>query len=124
MWLDDIGNGDINLCQSGSTADAATNSAGFTTISGIISGGGWTQAGASAYVSGVAITGGNGPVLSIDFNSPDINGDRIVDLGDIGLFQIDVQPPNNAFRSDYTHDGIVDLGDIGLFSIWIDDVCP
>lgn len=124
IWLDDIGNGDINLCQSGSTADAQTDGAGFTTISGVMAGGGWTQSGMSVYVSGVAVTGGSGPVLNIDLNSPDITRDRIVDLGDISLFQSDVLPPNNAFRSDYTHDGIVDLGDISLFSSWIGDSCP
>ncbi|HKI83975.1 MAG TPA: hypothetical protein VKA63_06540 [Candidatus Krumholzibacteria bacterium] len=124
IWLDDDGSADINLCQSGSTADAQTDGDGFTTISGILSGGGNTQGGLSAYVSGVAIAGGQGPSLSINLNSPDINGDRIVDLGDISLFNADVQPPNNAFRSDFTHDGIVDLGDVSLFSSWIDDVCP
>lgn len=124
IWLDDNGSADINLCQSGSTADGQTDGDGFATISGVMAGGGNTQSGLSAYVSGVAISGGGGPSLSIDLNSPDINGDRIVDLGDISLFNADVQPPNNAFRSDFTHDGIVDLGDVSLFSSWIDDVCP
>jgi hypothetical protein len=124
IWLDDNGSADINLCQSGSTADAQTDGDGFTTISGVMAGGGNTQAGLSAYASGVAIAGGGGPSLSIDLNSPDINGDRIVELADISLFQSDTLPPSNAFRSDFTHDGIVDLGDISLFSSWIDDVCP
>jgi hypothetical protein len=124
IWLDDKGDASINLCQSGSTADAATDGDGHTTLSGVMAGGGWTQSGCAVYVSGVAITGGDGNNLPIALNSPDINGDRVVELADISLFQADTLPPSNAFRSDYTHDGVVDLGDISLFSSWIDDVCP
>ncbi len=126
MWLDDNGSNDINLCQGGSTADADTDANGFTTITGIIRGGGWTQAGMSVYVSGIAITlnndGTGGTTLNIDVNSPDIQGDRVVDLSDISLFTGDLVTFH--FRSDYNHDGIVDLSDISLFSSWIDEVCP
>lgn len=126
IWVDDNGSGDINLCQGGSTADADTDENGFTTITGLISGGGYTQLGMSVYVSGVALTlnpdGTGGTSFSLDVNSPDINGDRIVDLSDIALFSGDLVAFN--FRSDYNHDTVVDLSDIALFSGWIGEVCP
>lgn len=126
IWTDDNGSGDINLCQGGSTADADTDASGFTTITGLISGGGYTQAGMSVYVSGVALTlnddGTGGTSISLDVNSPDINGDRTVDLSDIALFSGDLVAYD--FRSDYNHDSTVDLSDIALFSGWISEVCP
>lgn len=127
IWVDDANTGDINLCQGGSTADADTDDNGFTTITGIISGGGNTQAGMSVYVSGVALTltvDGVDTVIDLDVNSPDINGDRVVDLSDISIFSGDLAPPANAFRSDFNHSGNVDLSDISLFSGWIGESCP
>jgi len=129
IWLDDNGSTDINLCQSGGTADAATDAAGFTTITGVLRGGGHTQGGCAVYVSGVAVEGPGGTPgvpksLPVDINSPDITGDRIVELADITAFSGDLTPPSNAFRSDFTHNGIVDLPDISLFSGWIGDSCP
>lgn len=127
IWVDDAGSGDINLCQGGSAADADTDANGFTTITGIISGGGNTQAGMSVYVSGVALTltvDGVDTVIDLDVNSPDINGDRVVDLSDISIFSGDLAPPATAFRSDFNHSGNVDLSDISLFSGWIGEVCP
>jgi hypothetical protein len=131
IWLDDNGSADINLCQSGGTADAATDGAGFTTISGVLRGGGATQSGMAVYVSGVAVEGPNGTPgvaksLAIDVNSPDMNKDRAVDLSDIALFAAALQPPHNGFAADFTHDtpNNVDLSDIALFSSWIGDSCP
>lgn len=77
------------------------------------------------YASGVALTltvDGVDTVINLDVNSPDINGDRTVDLSDIALFSGDLVAP--AFRSDYNHDNNVDLSDIALFSGWIGEVCP
>lgn len=122
VWLDDAGSGDINLCQGGSVADADTDANGDTTISGTASGGGWTTNGMSVYVSGVAITGGDGPTISLDVNSPDINGDRIVDLIDVGLFASDLLA--YQFRSDLVFSGVIDLSDVGRFASFINAACP
>ncbi len=127
IWLDDAGTGDINLCQGGSLADADTDVNGVTTISGVIAGGGFTQAGMSVYVSGVALTvavdsGTGSTIVNIDVNSPDINGDRTVNLSDISLFTGDLVVP--TFRSDFNHDGGVNLSDISLFTSWIGESCP
>jgi hypothetical protein len=131
FWLSDNGvvvvdNGAtsplINLCQGGSVADADTDAAGLTTMSGVISGGGWTLGGTSVYVSGTAIAGGDGPDLGIDINSPDNNGDRLVDLIDIGNFASDLL--SYRYRSDLVFSGVIDLSDVGRFAANIGKVCP
>ena len=126
IWTDDAGSGLVNLCPGGSTADADTDNFGYTTISGVISGGGTNNAGMSVYVSGVALTttvGGTDTVLDFWVNSPDINGDHEVALGDITLFSNDLTLYN--YRSDYNWDGAVDLSDITLFSNAIGNAfCP
>jgi hypothetical protein len=122
IWFDDAGTGDINLCQGGSTADADTDANGDTEISGTLTGGGWTKDGMSVFVSGVAITGGSGPIISTDVNSPDINGDRIVDLIDVGSFAADLLA--YQFRSDLVFSGVIDLSDVGRFASFINASCP
>lgn len=54
--------------------------------------------------------------LPIRFNSPDLNGDRHVDLADISLFAQDYFAGTGAFRSDLHWDGAVDLSDVAVFS--------
>jgi hypothetical protein len=119
VFLDDSGTSEISLCQGGSVADFNTNASGVTTISGAIAGGGWTQNGLQVYLAGVAIGG----ALPINANSCDINGDLVVNLGDIGDFSADFSGPYN-FRSDFQFDGVVNLGDIGELSIHNGETCP
>jgi hypothetical protein len=119
IWLDDAGSNDIALCQGGSTADANTNSVGETTIGGLIAGGGWTTSGMQVYLAGVALTG---PNLAINVVSPDITGNLIVDLADVGPFAADVQA-GSGFRSDFNFDTFVNLGDVGTFVRHLGDRC-
>lgn len=122
IWPGSAVPGDINLCNGGAAADGNTNAAGQTTISGTLAGGGWTQAGVRVFLAGVAITGTG--ALSIDINSPDITGDLIVDLADIGPFSDELNNQTaTLFRADYFDDGLIDLADIGIFSTWIGDIC-
>lgn len=120
IWLDDVGNGDISLCQGGSVADGNTNASGDATISGAIAGGGWTQNGMQVYLAGTPLTGA---ALNIDVNSVDITGDLKVDIGDIGEFAIDFNGAY-AFRSDFVPDGLINLSDVGELSTKNGDVCP
>lgn len=125
IWLYDSGTADLSLCQGGSIADADTDAEGYTTISHSIAGGGWTQSGLSCYVSGNPIAQtprGSDYILDLEVNSPDLNGDRTVDLSDISIFAEDVE--SYAFRSDFNFDGKVDLSDISLFSSWVGEDCP
>lgn len=117
VWLDDDGTGDIALCQGGSVADFNTNASGNTTISGAIAGGGNTQSGMNVYLAGVKLAG---PAIALDVNSPDINGDLVVNLQDVSAFSADFNsdpnPANRPFRSDFSCDGNVDLVDVGRFA--------
>lgn len=122
IWWDDNGNGDLALCQGGTVADGNTNGSGFTTISGAAAGGGWTQAGVRVYLAGVPVTGS--PALGIEVNSPDINGDIVVNLADLGDFAADFNDPAYNFRSDFTCDGAENLADVGDFAVANAQSCP
>jgi hypothetical protein len=124
IWVDDIGNGDISLCQGGSVADANTDAAGSTTISGAIAGGGWTQSGLQVYLAGTPVIGGStSGILAIEVNSCDIGGDLVVNLVDIGDFATDFGGAY-AFRSDFQADGVINLADVGELGIHNGEVCP
>ncbi len=120
IYLDDFVVGEIALCQGGSVADANTDAAGVTTISGAIAGGGFTQNGMQVYLAGTPLAGA---ALDINVVSCDINGDLIVDIGDIGDFAVDFNGAYN-FRSDFVFDGVIDLSDIGELAIHNAEVCP
>ena len=121
MTLNDIGNGDLNICPGGSTADANTNASGQATFTGNIAGGGQTQAGLQVYLGGSPL---NGAALSIDVNSSDINGDRTVNISDVGLFATDFASGGFAFRSDFVADGVLNISDVGNFATHVTEVCP
>jgi hypothetical protein len=121
IWWDDTGTGDLAMCQGGSVADANTDGAGNTTISGAAAGGGWTLSQVRIYLAGVGLTSGD---LGLDVNSPDINGDLIVNLVDLGAFSQDFNNPAYDFRSDFTCDGIENLADVGRFAIHNSEICP
>jgi len=119
MWWDDNGNGDIALCQGGSNADGNTDANGDTTISGPAAGGGWTQSGLQVYMAGTPMAG---PVLLIDVNSPDINGDLVVNVIDLGDFSIDFGA-GVGFRSDFIFDGVLNIADVGEYALHNQEVC-
>jgi hypothetical protein len=122
IWPGSAVPGEINLCNGGAAADGNTSASGQTTISGTIAGGGHTQNGVRVFLAGVAITGTG--ALSIDINSPDITGDLVVDLADIGPFSDELNNQTaSLFRADYFDDGTIDLADIGIFSAFIGDTC-
>jgi hypothetical protein len=124
IWPGSTVPGEINQCNAGSSADGNTDASGQTTISGGIAGGGTTDAsaggGVSVFLAGVQITGTGSMAISI--NSPDITGDLVVNLADIGPFSTDINVAYN-FRSDYFDDGIINLADIGIFSAHIGHAC-
>lgn len=53
--------------------------------------------------------------LKLFFNSPDINGDLVIGLGDFGLFSQDYYGEYN-YRSDFDFDGIIGLSDLVVMS--------
>jgi hypothetical protein len=110
VWVGHPGDNSIALCQGGSTADNNTDAAGATTISGVVSGGGYSST-TKVYINGTPLAGA---ALTISMNSPDITGDLKVDLFDFNIFGADFG--GAEFRSDYAAPyGIVNLGDFAAF---------
>lgn len=121
MWLHGEEPADLSVCYRGSLADADTDADGYTTFSGALQAGGHSQAGLAVYVAGVKLWGG--PPLPITLNSPDINGDLVVNMQDLATFAIDyAQGP--TFRSDLVRDGVLDLKDVGRFAGALGVSCP
>jgi hypothetical protein len=118
VWLDSQAPGDVALCINGSIGDSASDANGTMLFTAAIAGGGSTDQ-INVYVVNTPLIG---PPLPIAFNSPDINGDLVVDLSDFGLFGQDFR--TDAFRSDLVYDGVVDLADFSRFGTSFGERCP
>lgn len=119
---DDNGSGDLSMCHT--EADTQTDNNGVTQFSGVPFGGGWTQGNINVFHNNVAT----------DFpgqqnvNSPDISGNGVVNLEDVGDFASDYfawglfQIYN--FRSDFIKNGKIDLADVSEMSVHFGHTCP
>ena len=96
------------------TGHGVTDSDGWTEITLAPHGGGWTQGVLEVcFLADPALIEDPDPsVLSIQFNSPDINGDGLVDLADASLFAQDFFSGTAPFRSDFVWDGVLNLSDV------------
>jgi hypothetical protein len=89
-------------------------------------GGGWSEGPVTIYIMGMPAMATDYtelPGLPIRVNSPDIDGDLVVDLTDITLFAQDLGGPYH-YRSDLCWDGEIDLSDIVLFVQGLGATCP
>lgn len=120
MWLESMALG-VNFCQGGSTADGPTDSEGHTQWSQALSGGGWDEGNCRVVVNGVPI--GPPAGLSLQFNSPDLNGDRDVNIVDVYEFAQDYFG-EYRFRSDLFRDGAVNLADVSTLALALGESCP
>jgi hypothetical protein len=117
----DMGNGHLGLF-----ADGPTDGDGWATFSLPLEGGGWNAGPCWIWVNS------GGPAMDPDFNvhpplslrvvSPDLDGDRVVDLVDIGLFAMDYLG-GYALRSDLHADGVLNLLDIAIMVQHLGAVC-
>ncbi|MBK8167299.1 MAG: hypothetical protein IPK64_15260 [bacterium] len=113
--------GTASNCISGSptfVADTNTDMHGMTHMALPIQGGGWSEGPAVFMLNGFPAHTPDydyWPQLLLQVNSPDINGDRVVDLSDIAAFAGDY---HGAFhmRSDLQRDGVLNLADIALMA--------
>jgi hypothetical protein len=120
IWLESEDNGLIP-CIGGTIADANTGADGTTQWLNPVLGGGHSQALTVVLVNGALLESTSGVRLS--FNSPDINGDRTVNLSDVQLFSVDFFSGDN-FRSDFYRDGIVNLSDLAMLAQTAGANCP
>jgi len=126
LWLESSLGG-LVYCSGGTVADASTDENGETTFSNPIAGGSYTDPGSElteVMVAGAAIAGGG---VDVQFNSPDISGDLVVNLTDIVNFTSLLggdfsQHPEYA--GDFNNDGVINLSDIVRFTSGIGAACP
>lgn len=98
---------------------AVSGSPGLYYLSGSFIAGGWcTQA--LVKVQGVQISGAP---LPLAMNSPDINGDGIANLADIGIFVADLVGVYH-WRSDFNGDGTINLADVGFMAMGVGSAYP
>jgi hypothetical protein len=130
MWLENLV-GNLYLCppnplRFASVASMPTDPAGITEFTGPIFAGGYTGPGQPLQVF---VEWANGlvvpipPNLNISLNSPDLNGDGVVNLGDVVIFTQDFFGPYN-YRSDFFWDGVLNLSDVARMSQGLNTVCP
>jgi hypothetical protein len=61
--------------------------------------------------------------LNLAHNSPDLNGDGVVNLSDLSIFADDYYG-GYMFRSDFHYDGSIDLNDLAKFASSWNAACP
>jgi len=120
IWLESEDNGLIP-CIGGTIADANTGADGTTQWLNPVLGGGHSQALTVVLVNGMLLEMTSG--VNLSFNSPDINGDRTVNLTDVQLFTEDFYFSDD-FRSDFHRDGIVNLSDLPRMAEAVGANCP
>jgi hypothetical protein len=63
------------------------------------------------------------PRVPLHFNSPDINGDLVVNLVDLQIFTAEYFL-TQGFRADFHRDGVVNLSDLAQFAYAFGGACP
>ena len=122
IWLEETG---INWCDAGNIADFDTDATGYTEFAMPPCGGGCSD---NMTLSGYLMIGSptpfnENPLPHIMFNSPDTNGDLVVDLIDLSEFAAAYFAPA-TYCFDYYWDGQMTLQDLALFSQHYTHSCP
>lgn len=120
LWLESLGAG-LVACVGGAIADAPTDLDGHTQWSNPLKAGGWDEGNCRVIVNGVAL--GDPAGLTLNFNSPDLDGNGAVNLSDVAAFVMDYFG-GYVFRSDLLHDGAINLSDVAVLAGSIGKICP
>ena len=120
MWLETTDGGPAT-CYWGVRASQNTDRNGVTYWVDPALAGGYSEGPVLVMVNGTALTSNSG--LPLRFNSPDINGDLVVNLADVILLAGDFFSDYN-FQSDLSGDGVLNLSDISLFAQHFGAHCP
>lgn len=120
IWLESRDGGMVP-CSGGTIADANTDVNGMTQWVNPLFAGGHSEALTEVRVNGspIELTVG----VNLSFNSPDINGDLIVNLVDVQLFTGDFFNAYD-FRSDFHRDGVINIADIPALAQAYGAGCP
>jgi hypothetical protein len=120
IWFQPVSGLEILTIKAGTwCTDFPTDLTGRTITTLQLSAGGCVQLGLQCVVLdpiGIAVILQNPIVQPISFNSPDLNGDLIVNLTDLALFGASYGNPGAyTWCCDYNDDGVVDLSDLAFF---------
>jgi hypothetical protein len=113
--------GGLASCQGGTSPDANTDANGMTRWLNPLRGGGHSQALTEILVNGSSLESTVG--VRLGFNSPDIDGDLVVDLTDVQMFAYDFYTGFD-FRCDFHRDGIINLSDLAELASALGVACP
>lgn len=120
IWLQTTDDGMV-MCSGNTNPDYDTDANGETTWVNPLHAGGYSTGLIQVVVNGSPLT--SSPGFNLNTNSPDINGDLVVNLSDLGLLANDLSS-GYAYRSDFYYDGILNLSDIGKFATSVGAECP
>lgn len=118
MWLESA-DGGLVPCIAGTTADFNTDMNGETSWVSPLHAGGHSMSSCVVYINGMALC--QSP-FQMYFNSPDVNGDGVVNLADLNLFAVGFFY-QFEFHFDFFPDGYLNLSDIGRFAASIGASC-
>ena len=116
IWLSCVGLGEesgLAPCVGECVADYATLADGTTVFKDPLSAGGYSSGPTTVVINGNAIL----QTVDVSYNSPDINGDLVVDGKDFQLFAANYAA-NSAYLADLYHDGTVNGIDFQKFVSW------
>jgi hypothetical protein len=120
IWIETEDDG-LAFCLWGLHPDDHTDWDGMTRWVQPALAGGSSEGPAIVMVNGAPLTSNDG--LPLRFNSPDLNGDGIVNLTDAGMLSSDYYT-GYTFRSDFHRDGLLNLADIAPFARAYGAQCP
>ena len=121
MWLESADGGVVSCHWWGMIADQNTDINGMTMWANPPIAGGHSQGPVIVFVNGSPLLSNSG--LPLEFISPDINGDLVVNLQDLSILAPDYYS-GYSFRSDLNGDGDINLSDIYIFSQHLGAQCP
>lgn len=120
MWLEGIG-GIFGFVHPGTCADGPSDAEGLVVWREPLAAGGYELVGVIAKVGGIPLN--LPPLETVQFVSPDINGDLRIDLADLVSFSSSYMSVYDCW-SDFVHDGRIDLADLTEFTTHYGHHCP
>lgn len=123
LWLETSAGGMVH-CNGGTVAAFSTNASGVTTFVGpFLAGKQSNRTGSEKTIVMVSGSALNGSQLDILFNSPDIDGNLVVNLSDTVLYAQNATGSYN-YRSDFFFDNAINLSDTVLYAQGLGAACP
>lgn len=120
IWLESRDGGMV-ICSGGTNPDTNTDVNGMTVWANPLFAGGHSEAVTEVLVNGSTLD--LTPGVNLNINSPDLNGDLVVNLSDVQIFSADFYS-EYQFRSDFFRDGMINLSDLVPLSYAIGTACP